>query len=109
MLAVFMNVLNVGRHNRTRNHLANFIVDGSELFDERFDSADRFAHWRARYESWHADVQRWMSENLSASDSIRFRNVVREGPVISYWPTAGGVHNRHVNQLRAKLMFLGSI
>ena len=104
-----MKVPGVGRRNRNKGQLASYIVAGSELFDERFVSADRFTDWMTRYESWHGDVQRWLSENLSATDSIRFRNVVRVGPVISYWPTAGGVHNRHLNQLRAKLMFLGSI
>ena len=106
---IFMNVLGLGRHKRIRDRLTIFIVAGTRLFDERFVSSDRFANWMTRYRSWHADVQTWMSENYSGFDCVRFRCVLREGPSIPYWPTAGGLHNQCVNQLRGKLMFLGSI
>ncbi|PKB83243.1 MAG: hypothetical protein DSY78_06820 [Chloroflexi bacterium] len=101
--------IEAGQHTQTRYQLASLIVSGNTLFDERLDSPNRFADWFTRYESWQANVIAWMSRNESVSVAFRFRLTDQEGPRIHYRYTSGAAHNRHLNRLRASIMYLGSI
>ena len=104
-----MVTVDVGRNTLAGNQLASLKIAGNTLFDERFVSPDRFVGWIARYEDWQAKVQSWLSRNLSVSIVFRFRDADQEGPMIHYRPVSCGNHQRHLNALRAKLMYLGSI
>ncbi len=104
-----MVLIDAGVRAQTREQLASLIAAGSKLFDERFDSPYRFAGWLTRYEAWQANILAWMSQNESFAVSVRFRQIDREGPLIHYRQTSGPAHNRHLNRLRASLMYLGSI
>ena len=101
--------IETGLRDQTRDQLSSLIAAGSTLFDERFESPNRFVGWLTRYESWQANVLAWMSQNESVSVAFRFRRIDHEGPQIHYRQTSGPAHNRHLNRLRASLMYLGSI
>lgn len=101
--------IDAGLRNQTRENLAGLIAAGNTLFDERFDSSKGFAGWLTRYETWQANVLDWMAQNESFCVSFRFRRISHEGPQIRYRQTSGPAHDSHLNRLRARLMYLGSI
>lgn len=110
VVVLIIHFFDVRKHKQVRDKLRDFLLYGTELFDEAgIENQNDYDEWKKDYEAWNKDVKGWLTSTFSYADSIRFHVVTPDMQNLTYRNQFNQQHHGELNQLRVCIAYLADL